>query len=426
MTIYSILTINLLLYVVMAYLYGRQSKMSFSFILSSYYVIIAALGLFIVQNGIYENVYFLRKNQMFSIIPYICCLICLAILICPFKNLSYTRIRFEEIPYNKSTEFIINIWIVNILLYLLLKFSQAIIASALGYDTIYTLTAVDGEGSSFFYGNNLLLQKFNNFNVNLYHSFTPFVMCYALYGRVTHKLSSQRVYFIILLIFIVQVLSALANGSRGNLFFTIWSFVFYYILFFKHLDIKDKKIITKSFLCFFLLVLIYSIKISISRVSSSNSELPFENILRYFGEAYPNLGNLFWNNVDNHPWGTRLFPYIFGDKYTALSVQDGYSFWRNYTGVPVLNFKTLYGDLYIEFGPIIPFIIVSIISFFFYIFLNKGKISFWKISLIYWYFDLIIQGVFGFNKGGRSNLIVLIAIILVSSIVKLYTKKRSI
>jgi len=46
-------------------------------------------------------------------------------------------------------------------------------------------------------------------------------------------------------------------------------------------------------------------------------------------------------------------------------------------------------------------------------------------ALVYWYFDLILQGVFGFNKGGQGNLVVFMAVLIFSFIVKIYTSNRS-
>lgn len=90
-----------------------------------------------------------------------------------------------------------------------------------------------------------------------------------------------------------------------------------------------------------------------------------------------------------------------------------------------MNFKTIYGDLYIEFGEFLPLVIVTFISLLFSLFLGKRNISFWKMALVYWYFDLILQGVFGFNKGGQGNLVVFMAVLIFSFIVKIYTSNRS-
>ena len=178
-------------------------------------------------------------------------------------------------------------------------------------------------------------------------------------------------------------------------------------------------------MCLIGIIMVYSIVISFARLEDTSTETPFYSVIRYFGEAFPNLGNLFWGEVTRHPYGTRLFPYLFGLTYIEESVQDGYAFWQMFTGVPVLNFKTIYGDLYIEFGEFLPLVIVTFISLLFSLFLGKRNISFWKMALVYWYFDLILQGVFGFNKGGQGNLVVFMAVLIFSFIVKIYTSNRS-
>ena len=60
-------------------------------------------------------------------------------------------------------------------------------------------------------------------------------------------------------------------------------------------------------------------------------------------------------------------------------------------------FKTVYGDLYIEFGPVLPVIILFIIAFSFTIYLRKGSgVSCYRISVIYKYYSFSVGGIFGF------------------------------
>ncbi len=423
MTISAVLTVNMALYLLMAYRYGKASKMSLTYILSVYYVFISVMGIVVIETGIYENVITLKRHGEYSVLPYLLCFYCLAVLIYPLRSVSFDNIAFKDIPYNKTTSFVINVWIVDMVAYTLLKLSQAVTASALGYGEMYYMSAVEGASTEMFYGGNWLLFKFNNFNVNLNNAFSPFVMCYAFYGLITHQVRQKKAVFIIGLIFFSQMFSALAIGSRGNLFFTFWSIGFYFIIFYNKFSRKTKRQIIFIISSFLALVVAYSLAISFARLGDSSGETPLTNIPRYFGEAFPNLGNVFWGEVKAHPYGSRLFPDIFGSAYSAVSIQDEYSFWQAFTGVPVLLFKTIYGDLYIEFGEFLPLVIVTAISLFFLKFIGNKRVSFWKISLIAWYFNLILQGVFGFNKGGHSNFIVLIAVILVSFVVKAYTSK---
>lgn len=425
MTMLEVLVGNLLLYLFMARCYGNSSKMSLVYILSIYYVIISLLGIVVFETGIYENVFAVKNNKSFSIIPYAFCFYCLAALIYPLRTVSFNNISFKEIPYNKTTSLIINLWVVDMVCYMMLKLFQAVMASSIGYGEMYNISAVEGDAIGTFYGDNWLLLKFNNFNVNLYHSFSPFVMCYALYGLISRKMRRRKAFMLIGLILLTQILSALALGSRGNLFFVFWDIAFYFIIFYPHFDRRLKHKSVFVILCLIGIIMVYSIVISFARLEDTSTETPFYSVIRYFGEAFPNLGNLFWGEVTRHPYGTRLFPYLFGLTYIEESVQDGYAFWQMFTGVPVLNFKTIYGDLYIEFGEFLPLVIVTFISLLFSLFLGKRNISFWKMALVYWYFDLILQGVFGFNKGGQGNLVVFMAVLIFSFIVKIYTSNRS-
>lgn len=401
----------------------KYNGISISYVLSIYYAVIAFMGIFVVLTGLYETVFTLDWNHSFSLVPYLLCFICVSVLILPLTRVRYDNILFSQIPYNKVTRFAINFWIVDMALYLLLKLSQAITASSIGYAEMYDMTNVDGTTVDLFYGDNVLLYKFNNFNVNLSHSLTPFIFCYSFYGLIKKKIAPRKVYLIFSLIVVSQALSAIAYGSRGNLFFTFWTFAFYLALFYDHLPKRLRKTTISLSLIAVSLVLFYSFLISISRVSSESEETPLGSIARYFGEPFPNLGNLYWDNVLQHPYGLRMFPYLFGEAfYEADSVQDGYAFWQKFTGVPVLNFKTIYGDLYIEFGEIAPLFILGALTLIFFLFLGRGKISIWKIGCIYWYFDMVLQGIFGFNKGGESNLVVLTAIILVAISLSIFIK----
>lgn len=421
----SVLTFNSILYIFLLYKYWKSTNFSLPFILMGFYSFVAIMGIIVFQTGIYQTVMTINVTSV-SLIPYILCFFCVAVLIYPLRKVYYNNIRFEDIPYNRTTNFFINMWIINTIIYFFLKIYEWSIVSVLGFGEIYYTASVEGSLSELLYRGNMFLYKFNNFNVNLSYSFTPFVFSYVLYGLIKHKIIKRRAYFIIGLVCIINIISALAKGSRGHLFFTFWSLLFYITIFFNQFNkMMRKKIIVGTLLLLFVLLL-YSALISVSRITNSTTavETPLTSVLRYFGEAFPNLSNLFWEQVKHHPDGTRLFPYLFGDKYSAISVQDGYSYWQSYTGVPVLCFKTIYGDLYIEFGVIIPLFIIGTLSLVFKTFIGNRKISFWKISFIYWYFDLVLQGVFGFNKAGNSNLIVFIAIFLVSFIVKIYTSKQ--
>ena len=97
MTMLEVLVGNLLLYLFMARCYGNSSKMSLVYILSIYYVIISLLGIVVFETGIYENVFAVKNNKSFSIIPYAFCFYCLAALIYPLRTVSFNNISFKTL-----------------------------------------------------------------------------------------------------------------------------------------------------------------------------------------------------------------------------------------------------------------------------------------------------------------------------------------
>ena len=421
MPILSALILNTVLYFILSYKYWKKERMSLSFSISIFYAVVALMGVIILPTGIYESVIPI-KSRVVSFIPYLLCFISVYLLIKPLEHITYSRLDFNGFRNKKLFNFTVNIWIIEFTLYGMLKLSQVMMVSSMGFDELYSATNVEGNITKMLYGGNKLLLSFNNFNVNLISSFVPFVLCYAFF-QLIDKGENKRSYVIIALIFIVKFLTALSMGSRGHLFFTLWSFVVYYVLFFPYLNKAIQRKFIKIAIIAISIIAIYLGFITIDRLANSDSETPITSILRYFGEAFPNLSNSFWDRVIRHPYGTRLFPDFFGSGYSAESVQDGYKYWQAYTGVPVLNFKTIFGDLYIEFGTIIALCIILGISCCFKWFIGNGKINFWKFSFILWYFELVLQGIFGFVKSGHANYIIFIAILLVSIIMKFFTSK---
>jgi oligosaccharide repeat unit polymerase len=148
--------------------------------------------------------------------------------------------------------------------------------------------------------------------------------------------------------------------------------------------------------------------------------------LRYFGESFPNLGFLFWEKVARHPMGERLFPNFFIDNERLLynSVDESYQYWMGITGVPVLNFKTYFGDLYIEFGIIGAFIFVVVSFILMKLFFNR-KVTIYSLPILYYYFQLCVFAFAGFTKGGHTSFFQLSIVVLISLSLKYYLRIKA-
>ena len=106
----------------------------------------------------------------------------------------------------------------------------------------------------------------------------------------------------------------------------------------------------------------YAIAISFARVDG-DVDVAVNRLFRYFGEPFLNLGLVYWNSTDVHTYGIRFFPKLlelFGgfelpdSKYGIDALRE---FWSNVYRVNMYYFKTLFGDLYIEFGLVGSFVV---------------------------------------------------------------------
>lgn len=410
------LIFNLIMYLLFAWWMVRKQGITVASSLAIYYTIIAALGILVVNNGLYEAVFSIRDKNYVVLEPYIFCFLSVVALILPLRKVQLDNMNLSAVPFDSPVlKYGIYIWYLDMIGFIVLKIGQAILAMSLGMDETYDIMNVDGDSEAILYGGNKMLLAFNNFNLNLMSSLTPFLMVYAFYGLMKNRISRSRAYTIILLVLIAQVSNAIAFGSRGNMFLSFCAFGFYLILFYKRLGKGDKHIIKVVGISLLVIFSIYAAITSVARYQDSDTETPLGSVVRYLGEPFPNLSNNFYEHVSYHPEGTRLFPYVNGGpELINTALQGAYTYWEGVTGVPVRTFKTIFGDLYIEYGVEKALVIIALIALAFNIFLGRRKITYWKIAFIYWYFDLVLQGIFGFNKSGTGNMIVFVAILLVS------------
>lgn len=145
------------------------------------------------------------------------------------------------------------------------------------------------------------------------------------------------------------------------------------------------------------MIVFYLAAISISRLGDDEKEAG-NSVLRYFGEAFPNLGLRVWEVSDHYLMGMRTFPSVYSlfepipnvvTKAEGIGVK--HIVFENISGFPIINFKTFYGDLYCEWGPILPFIIIGI-----YLFMIK---SLKRCLVIVFFTPYVIFSIYGHYMG---------------------------
>ncbi|MCD8291072.1 MAG: oligosaccharide repeat unit polymerase, partial [Prevotella sp.] len=185
-----------------------------------------------------------------------------------------------------------------------------------------------------------------------------------------------------------------------------------------------KKYIVVFLASFVFVMAFYSMAITKSRFDmGQHRETPVESIARYFGESFPNLGYSFWDKVRWHPMGERLFPEVCESDVSQRfkSVDSSYYYWKLKTHVPILNFKTLFGDLYIEFGVLGALLFVIVLSKLFSLYM-KGQITCYNIAVAYYYFQICSMGFAGITRMSGFYLVIIALILIECYVLKRYAK----
>lgn len=379
------------------------------------YTIIAALGYFSVVDGTYYDCFGFFNPDDLSLTPFVFALVGYAIFFLPLKSLTADNIKTDEIVNNKNIKRFLNIWMVVYVLYTILKLSEAYITVSTGLADAYESRHVDGE-ALFQYG--FFLEKFNGYGFFFLNATTPFVMTYAIYQSHIKEISEGKAIFLVFLCFFPTFCSAIGQGSRGAIFMQFFCLMFFVVLLRDYLSRKLKQRFLGAIGILGAAALFYSLMITFDRVGEGSEGLT--SIERYFGESFPNLGWRYWNEVRVHPYGKRLFPDLTGFSTAFSSTSDSYEYWTRVTNVDVSNFKTLFGDLYIEFGVVGAFIfIVSFITLMKWLIHKNGKVTVLTLNYAYFYFQICVYGFAGFTKGGHNATFSVIIIVLTNALLSI-------
>lgn len=412
-----LLFFNALVYFFLFFKYYKKDKgiNVFNYLLL-FYAGIATMGVVSMYTGIYEDTFGSKSNTSISIIPYIFCCISYIVFFYPFRKLS-KNVEFK-MPYIKYFDVFVSIWIIIMICYCVMMAIEASISISTGLAEAYEARHIEGE-SLFDYGDNFLLRRLRYIGVVFQNCTVPIIILYCLTCLKQHK-KKYTVITLVILCFLPNFLGALGQGSRGQMFSLFNKMIFFVLLFKEQIDRKIKSYIYVGGIAFTLVMLSYSLLITTQRLEEKQKETPIASIARYFGESFPNLGYTFWDNVKYHPMGERLFPEIFGYSINERfgSTDESYAYWWNITGVPVLTFKTLFGDLYIEFGVIGALLFIFLASSLFSKMMN-GHITYYNLGIAYIYFQICNVGFAGLTMVSGFSITIWLFTLLIG-----YTLKK--
>lgn len=388
--------VNALLYVlwaVWAYLHRRENS-TFYLVAIGLYAIVACMGAYIFEVKIYQNdIPDHRSVEYLSYLPYLMMFIMTFAVITPIKNIRPFEIGWKDSYLNRVS----NIFIVVQIVYIILFLHGFPFGSSTDLGDAYHMST----------SGDLALRFRSDTEMVVYKIFRRLSICigpiffYLQFARIVKNKKSLISLIYIAVSFGINIIPAILTGSRGSMFFNLVAMLFIYTIFHSSIPVKVRKRIYGVAISFLGILAFYAIAISVAR-TKGDSDMAYERIFRYFGEPFVNLGLIYWDATDVHTYGLRFFPGA--AKLVGLELPDAKygidamrEFWSKIYGVNMYYFKTLFGDLYLEFGVAGAFIVAGVLSGLAVLFKKV------KNPLLYHFFfynyvrGVILWGIFGFG-----------------------------
>lgn len=375
------------------YTYKKEKTLTLYSSVIALITFIAFAGVYTLLTGIYAETFGEVDLNSVDITPFIYTFVGFVFF---FRPLKYVKIKTLVIPEFNSKFFsqIVYFWVLLTFAYSLLKIGEAYIATSIGLDVIYEDRHMDGMSLSFMTYTNPILSKIAWIGEIVSRTTSPVMLFYATLNIINGKKKLLSIIIMILSV-LPSIANSIAMGSRGAMVWSIFKFLFIVILMKDYLNKRFKKVIVSILIGGLVVVLFYSVTITIARNDGSGA---LNSILRYFGEPFPNALYSYWEMVSYHPMGTRFFPIWFNNNVVYdMSPGEIHNYWGSLTGVPILNWKILPIDCYIEFGVLGGFLFILFISILFTIFFKLYPISVYTITVLFFYFEMCDSSFTGYN-----------------------------
>lgn len=384
------LVINTFLYIITFLYYYRKQGLCIMSFLWAYYSLFAIFGILVVHFGVYKEAFGYDVDKYgLPITPYLLNYISMLFLTYPLRKVTDCNIEIDSLVIPKYLDTIINYFLLAVACLSLLNLMTLRFYHGLSLGERHDMIVGYGEGYGIRDISNTLGFLFAQVD-KLYQIAYPFLLIYLIHAMVYRRFSLGSL-SLKYLISVGPLLSIYyVHGNRSGLFFLIINLSFFALLFSKYISQQMRKQLTFFFALLLVVITIFALNVSESRYGDSQNGT-FFSIIRYFGEVFPNLGAQYWEKVQHFTYGARQFgDYLLVLTGTKFDVDAGLSnkfyFWSSFTGVDTALFKTLFGDLYLEFdvwGAIV-FIVVfgTIINFYF----SKRNLTMATLPLFFTYF----------------------------------------
>lgn len=398
----QVLIFNALLYIITAaFFYKKDRHFTIRTLIFLLYSIFAIAGIYTIYDGTFFSTFGTYSLTNLDVLPYMANYVIVFVLTFSISNINQTDVYKNIRYFNSRTVKNIEIFVIFIsLIYVFMQFEVASILSSYELGEIYQ-AAHDGDSLINFPSRWMNIAYFRT--MQILDILYP-VIYLIEFAKLTTGKDTKYSITILLLILIPRIMGCAIMANRGGIIFNTASFVFFMIVFWKDMPQKAKLIFKNGSILFLALIVSYLAAISISRLGDDKAEAG-NSVLRYFGEAFPNLGLRVWEVSDRYLLGMRTFPTIysfFSDIPNIVTNAEGngmkHIVFEQISGFPIINFKTFYGDLYCEWGPLFPFVIISLYLLFIRFLKNKLKGSIFSLLMTYSVYMALVWGIFNANK----------------------------
>lgn len=226
--------------------------------------------------------------------------------------------------------------------------------------------------------------------VNWFQYFMPVGLFYFI--------QQKKKWYLVLLIALGAlnpVLLSIITGGRGALFQSFCIFLFNYVLFYKSIDKKIRKIVTIAGLSVLSVLVIILVIMTFARAGGA-SDIALQGIYRYLGEGFVNFGETGWF-VKRHTNGLSIFN---GTGYTFLKDLSPYFEARDFemlgsiTGIRMYVYYTVMGDAFLDFNVLGGYIFLLVMASLF-VWVTKGKNNYFSsIVLFNLYAKVCFNGIY--------------------------------
>lgn len=391
----EILIINFLLYFSYFLINKNNTGMLFKALLFMF-MFVAFCSIIIWETGIYAFAHYQYIfNWDLSLIPFLYLFIIFIILFIPIKNFNEKRIETVVLDNPLKIEAIGNFSIVfGIILLFILVFFVDYNAALESASEVYK----DNEEGE------LVMPRLIFRLYTLHRLFYPFVLLLGFYYLSFRKTQWVKTFLLLAVAVLPKTFFSIVTVSRGNLFFLLIELLICFFLFKKFIPRNTKRLLYFGSLTFLFVLIPVVVIFTTSRFESAEYT-PLMSVFKYFGESFLNFHCTFWGNIDRHPMGEFKFPFLYqlyDAPHTFLSRRERYGYFGEMTGTNVLLFKTIVGDLYVEYGTLLGGLVLIVLSRLYgKVIRFKKQIRFSTLILFFYYYELIFVGVFDLLWHGK-------------------------